>query len=244
MRNPYVVRNSTGNSRSMLKIGSRWEDMLNADVRRTILSHADRRVEFETKRERLLPEDLVPTDHKPRYKATLAGNNAPAHEDDNGWDDTFEVLTDQKLVFARERHGILGPLTVSFSDCVDERWWGFDAEAVEENNGVLFDPGPVCAAMNYHAEWTGITKIRLPLERDVDSEGRTNWKYYRYEFVREAHNGQQHMVITPPADVFYIDTTYETDERPSAEKTQLVQALVERLHLRHAVVNGVDEFSV
>jgi hypothetical protein len=147
---------------------------------------------------------------------------------------------------ARERHGILGPLTVSLSDCVDGRWWGFDPAGDADHGTLALNhhiKQRIRAALDYHAEWTGITKIRLPLERYADSDG-TSMRRYRYEFVREAHNGQQHMVITPPGDVFCIEASYSTDEQPSIEKTQLAQALVERLHLRHAVVNGVDEFSV
>ena len=37
---------------------------------------------------------------------------------------------------------------------------------------------------------------------------------------------------------------YASYDPNPAEKTQLAHALVEKLHLRHAVVNGVDEFSV
>jgi hypothetical protein len=113
----------------------------------------------------------------------------------------------------------------------------------EQYGGLALDPEPICAALDYNTEWTGITKIRLPLERYVNSED-TPLRRYRYEFVREAHNGHQHTVITPPSDLFYIEAGFSTDAQPPAEKTQLAQALVEQLHLRHAVVNGVDEFSV
>ena len=98
------------------------------------------------------------------------------------------------------------------------------------------DPGPIGAALDYNETWTGITKIRLPLEV------RPDWSFYRYELVREAHNGEQYMVITPPKHIFHIDASSYGPNPP--EKAQLAQALVEKLHLRHAVVNGVDEFSV
>jgi len=132
-----------------------------------------------------------------------------------------------------------------------------------ENGTLDLDPEPICAALDYNAEWTGITEIRLVLEQCLEqhensadetdsleqhensenSEPET-YRRYRYEFVREAHNRQQHMVITPPSDLFYIQSAFSTDAHPPAAKTQLAQALVEQLHLRHAVVNGVDEFSV
>jgi hypothetical protein len=120
---------------------------------------------------------------------------------------------------------------------VDTDWWGFqEVNYNAPDRGELdLDPGPICAALDYDETWTGITKIRLPLEVQE------HCRFYSYEFVREAHNGQQYMVIAPPADIFNIDASY--DPNPAA-KTHLAHALVEKLHLRHAVVNGVDEFSV
>jgi hypothetical protein len=108
----------------------------------------------------------------------------------------------------------------------DPRWSGFVGNDLS---------GPIRAALDYDQTWTGITKIRLPLEVRPDCS------FYRYELVREAHNGPQYMVITPPDIIFYIDANYGPNP---PEKAQLAQALVEKLHLRHAVVNGVDEFSV
>jgi hypothetical protein len=240
MRNPYVVRNVTHNSlnmtrnslnmtrnslnmtrnwRSTLRINSKWEDMLNADVRRTILSHADRRVEYEESGSQALPAELVPAKNFALYNATRQANHNPAEK---GPPD-FDIDTTQTRVFARERHGILGPLTVSFSDCVDRQWWGFKSDGDGEHGTLALSQENqelIRAALDYNAEWTGITKIRLPLERYVNS-AEEHHRLYRYEFVREAQNGHQHTVITPPADLFYIHASFSTDAQPPAEKTQL-----------------------
>jgi hypothetical protein len=169
-----------------------------------------------------------------RWRASRAAeNDADPYDDEENLQ--FDLGTIQTRVFARERHGILGPLTVSFSDCVDPEWWGFREHNPDDIGELHLDPGPIRAALDYNETWTGITKIRLPLEV------RPGWRFYRYELVREAHNGQRRDVITPPGHIFYIDASYGPNP---PEKAQLAQALVEKLHLRHAVVNGVDEFSV
>ena len=222
-RNPYVLRNS------LWQTNTQWDD-LNADTRALILRFSDRRVEFEDVSWQDLPDELLPAENLANWRASRGPSDSD--EDDDSECPEFQVDTIQKRVFARERHGILGPLTVSFSDCVDTDWWGFqEVNYNAPDRGELdLDPGPICAALDYDETWTGITKIRLPLEVQE------HCRFYSYEFVREAHNGQQYMVIAPPADIFCILNP--------AEKTQCAQALVEKLHLQHAVVNGVDEFSV
>jgi len=239
MRNPYVLRSSLRSSLRPppaslrpLHTSGPWDD-LNADTRALILRYSDRRLEFDSFDQRVLPDELLPAENVANWRASRAADGDPYDDEENL---QFDVDTIQKRVFARERHGILGPLTVSFSDCVDEQWWGFSRHNSNDRGDLHLDPGPICAALDYDQTWTGITKIRLPLEV------RQDWSFYRYELVREAHNGQRRDVITPPGDIFYIDASRYGPNPP--EKAQLAQALVEKLHLRHAVVNGVDEFSV
>jgi hypothetical protein len=145
-----------------------------------------------------LPHELLPAENSADWKASRAAAH-DAYDDEDA--PRFDVDMIQKRVFARERHGILGPLTVSFSDCVDELWWGFVGNA-GDGGDLGLQRGPICAALDYDETWTGITKIRLPLEVQQDC------RFYRYEFVREAHNGQQYMVITPPDHIFYIHANY------------------------------------
>jgi hypothetical protein len=235
MRNPYVLRSSLRSLRPppaslrQLHTCGRWDD-LNADTRALILRYSDRRVEFDSYDQRALPDELLPAENVANWRASRAADGYPYEENPQ-----FDVDTMQKRVFARERHGILGPLTVSFSDCVDVEWWGFREHNDIDSGELDLDPGPIRAALDYDETWTGITKIRLPLVV------RPDWSFYRYELVREAHHGEQYMVITPPAHIFHIDAEHGPNP---PEKAQLAQALVEKLHLRHAVVNGVDEFSV
>jgi hypothetical protein len=243
MRNPYVLRSLLPSSlRSSLRsppaslrqlhTSGPWDD-LNADTRALILRFSDRRLEFDSFTQRDLPDELLPAENAAHWRASRAADGDPYDDEDNL---EFAVDTIQKRVFARERHGILGPLTVSFSDCVCTQWYGFEGNEGSGPGGDLgLQRGPVRAALDYDETWTGITKIRLPLEV------RPDWSFYRYELVREAHNGQRRDVITPPGHIFYIDASYGPNP---PEKAQLAQALVEKLHLRHAVVNGVDEFSV
>ncbi len=192
-------------------------------------------MEFDSFHQRVLPDELLPAENVANWRASRAADNDPYDDDEENLQ--FDVDTIQKRVFARERHGILGPLTVSFSDCVDAAWYGFEGNDNSSGPGSTLglQRGPIRAALDYNETWTGITKIRLPLEV------RPDWSFYRYELVREAHNGQRRDVITPPEDIFYIDAEHGPNP---PEKAQLAQALVEKLHLRHAVVNGVDEFSV
>jgi hypothetical protein len=239
-RNPYAV--SLGGfktNRTNMQLSAGWEDALNADVRRMVLRHADRRVEYLWAESRPLPPELLPAENVALYQASLEeAHNSPEPEPLE-----FDVDTNQRLVFARERHGILGPLTVRFSDTVDPAWWGFEGTDLTERGTLNLDYETIADALDYSAEWTGITRIRLVPYEYASPEG---WRCrrYRYELVREAHNGQQHMVITPPSLVFHIDAHYETAGNPPEKKTLLTRDLVERLHLRHAVVHGVDEFRV
>ena len=222
-----------------MQLSAGWEDALNADVRRMVLRHADRRVEYLRAESRPLPPELLPAENVALYQASLEeARNSPEPEPLE-----FDVDTNQRLVFARERHGILGPLTVRFSDTVDSGWWGFEGTEDTERGTLNLDYETIADALDYDQEWTGITRIRLVPERHVSSAGMPG-RIYRYELVRDGAHGHQHMVITPPSDLFYIEASYSTAEEPPAQKTQLTRDLVERLHLRHAVVHGVDEFRV
>ena len=212
-----------------------WEDILNADVRRMVLRRADRRVEYESAGWRPLPPELVPASNLALYNATLEANHQPPETGPQ----TFDVDTVRRLFFAREEHGILGPLTVRFNDVVDREWWGFYDEGEGENGTLALDPDIICPALDCDMEWTCITRIRLVphLQNSAVPGHYEPPPPWRYELVRDGAHGHQHMVITPPPDLyaFYLD---------ALEKLQVTRDLVEKLHMRHAVVNGVDEFSV
>jgi hypothetical protein len=228
-----------------------WEDTLNADLRRLVLEHADRTVQYHSS---LccgldLPPALVPAENMEYYKETLVerGEEVPPEPI------TFEVDSWRLLEIARERHGILGPLTVTLEDEVDEDWWGFraDGEHDNEDEGTLnLDPAIIGPALHDRRVWTGITRIRLvpeaspfapeasPEASGVDPFNTSDHYLFRVELVRDGVHGHQRMVITLPRPYYVQDRTDLDMETFSID-------MQEQLHLRLAVVeNGVYEFSV
>jgi hypothetical protein len=214
-----------------------WEDELDADLRRLVLEHADRTVQYHSY---LccgldLPPALVPAENMEYYKETLVarGEEVPPEPI------TFKVDSWRLLEIARERHGILGPLTVTLEEEVDEDWWGFRADGEHDNGdeGTLnLDPAIICPALDERHEYIGITRIRLVPEEHTAAGARG--KKYRFELVRDGVHGHQRMVITLPRP-FCIDSYTEPDIDTVSRDMQ------EQLHLRFAVVeNGVYEFSV
>jgi hypothetical protein len=84
-----------------------WQ-RLNKDMQDEILGHAGRRVVEERAYEWPLPEELRPPSGDP-------------------WPEKLQTYS-----FERSRESIFalgGPLTVTFSDCVNRSWWGFAREA-------------------------------------------------------------------------------------------------------------------
>jgi hypothetical protein len=264
MSNPYFVRN-TKEHRS----AAHWEDMLNPDLRKKILKFADRKLKYKFYRGGAvpLPSELVPPENLQLYHESIKemetdDDSSESEEESNNSPEPqpiFWVDVIQKLVFNRRNNGILGPLTVRFSDIVDKEWWGFNedgAEALEIDEGTLaLHKEPISAALDYDATWTGISKIRLVplpnvlnerhgyeiLQGDVLIPNVPNG-FYRYELLQEAHDGERESVHKPPADRFYVADM--PDVVGNITKNTLTKDLVEKLHLQHTVVNGVDEFSV
>jgi hypothetical protein len=186
-----------------------WQ-RLNNDVQDEILGHAGRRVVEEyAKHERPLPEELGDPFEDP-------------------WPETIQTYS-----FERSRESIFalgGPLTVTFSDCVNRSWSGFAREAGSGGEDWPLDKDAVCAAMDFKQSWTGVSKIRMPVENWA-SIFSTN---YLFRFVRQGEDGQEEIVSA--SHLFKICGT--------GYKIALARKLTEDLHLRHAVVNGVDEYSV
>ena len=130
----------------------------------------------------------------------------------------------------RERilaHGPLDQLTVTFSECVDRTWEGFARYAAE---GWTLDPDAVCAQMDFRQTWTGIRKIRLHL---VAARATDPLPYYWFQFVLQGEDGRDE--IRSASWLFGI--------RP-AFKDALARRFTEEFKLKHAVVDGVDEYSV
>ena len=237
MRNPYNTNLRTNMDLKMnVSLGNGWEDELDADLRRLVLEHADRTVMYRYYEHCAMdvPPELVPAENMEYYKETLVerGEELPSEPI------TFEVDTVRSLMLARERHGILGPLTVTFAEVVDHWWWGFrdDDELDNDDEGTLnLDPDIISAALDEVHEYMGITRIRLvPVLNPHTFE--PSAAEYRFELVRDGVHGHQRMVITLPRPfITHIEPDIDT----------VIRDMQERLHLRLAVVeNGVYEFSV
>ena len=248
MRNPYNTNlrtnlrtNMDSNMDSNAPLENGWEDELDADLRRLVLEQADRTVMYRYYEHCAMdvPPELVPAEHMEYYKATALERGEELPEEPI----TFEVDTVRSLMLARERHGILGPLTVTFAEVVDYDWWGFRADGEHDNDdeGTLnLDPDTISAALDEVREYIGITRIRLlpclnPHTFEPDPA------VYRFELVRDGvhrqgPHGHQRMVITLPRPfITHIEPDIAT----------VIRDMQERLHLRLAVVeNGVYEFSV
>ena len=143
--------------------------------------------------------------------------------------------TIQTLVIERPRHNILydsdSKLTVTFSDLLNRDWWGFDRYTEQ---GWPPDRDEICAYMNLEQTVTDVIKIRLV---------RTFYKYHkRYfwnvEVVRQVEGGEEIVKIGQ-------DRTREIDYKINdAEQEEFARTLADKLHLRPALVDGVEEFSV
>lgn len=124
-----------------------------------------------------------------------------------------------------------GPLTVTFSDCVDRGWWGFAKYAQE---GWPLDRDAVCVAMDFEQTWSGISKIRLPIGDTWGQEGEPGYQVgYRLEFVRRGEDGRDEIVSANR--MFWL--------HGHRLKEVLGRRFTEELLLKHTVVDGVDEYA-
>jgi len=131
------------------------------------------------------------------------------------------------------RHGPDDKLTVTFSDVV-ARGHGFDLDyyaAQAEEEGRPFDEDAICAAMDYKQTWTDVSKIRLVRGRAYLDDQRG--KCY-VEVVRQGEDAI-HMI---PNNFHLSSLAHTTTMQIFARR------LAEELHLRHVIVDGVDEYAV
>jgi hypothetical protein len=138
----------------------------------------------------------------------------------------FLFKASQEYVFSRARESLFEwgrLLTITFSDSVDRT----DRKLLDSK----IDVDRLCARMDYKQTWSGISKIRLRLELRPQDYG---VRFYLFEFVRRGHDGGDEVVAAPP-ELFVL--------MGSKQKRLFAFRLVKELKLRHAVVDGVDEFS-
>ena len=134
-----------------------WQS-LNKDMQDEILGHAGKQVVEERDYEWPLPEEL----------------RLPIGDPWTEMIQTYSFERSRERIFALD-----GPLTVTFSDCVNRSWWGFAREAGSRGEGWPLDKDAVCAAMDFRQTWTGVRKIRLCL---LPYTPFGDW--YSFQFVR------------------------------------------------------------
>jgi len=145
----------------------------------------------------------------------------------------------QTLEVERCRAHILGhsrrdKLTVTFSD-VASRYHGEDDlefwAKKAENEGWPFDKDAVYARMKYKQTWTDVKKVRLVPRRPDDRVGR-----HYVELVLQGEHGEETVRIGRGFSLTNVpgDTSMRIFARD----------LSEQLRLRHATVNGCEEYAV
>ena len=200
--NPYVVA-SIHAGRTEFP----WNQM-NEDMQAKILGYACRSVVLKREDERKLPDELRPPDMPDDRGHPCPGTIQTFR---------FERTIDIKLAD--------GPLTVTFSDCVNRTWWGFTSYA---EAGWPLDPDAVCKAMDFKQTWTGVRRIRMPVIT-LDYQ-----RFWYFEFVRQGEDGRDEVLSA--SHVFKIYSL--------AQKRSFTSRFIEELNLKHAFVDGVHEYSV
>ena len=139
--------------------------------------------------------------------------------------------TIQTLMFERARcmKRIVpqGPILVTFSDEVDHEWEGFARFAKQCWS---LDEGAVYAQMLVRQHWTAVCKIRMHMFQDPIFPP----LQFTFELLGTGEDGQD--VDLRASALFRI----VHPQRANA----LGATLVEKLHLRHSVVQGGDEYAL
>ncbi len=153
-------------------------------------------------------------------------------------------LTKETLVIERSRHsilehGALDSLTVTLSERVN-RLGMFDFKSI---SGYAIDKEKLFAVMDHTQTWTNVKQIKLicpsqsiPRLRGVNAK-------YHMQLVRRGAHGEEIVTISDSNRHKFIGS----DSKLSFDnnlKNEFARRLTEGLKLRHAVVGGVDEYSV
>jgi hypothetical protein len=119
-----------------------------------------------------------------------------------------------------EGHGPEDTLTVTLSTVVRRDWSGF-------NNTTQQFQDEVCAAMDVQPQsWTGVSRIRLVRTPSVAINSR-----HFIELVRQGRHVR-------------VETFELSNLEGWTSRHDFALSLTGQLHLRHAVVAGVDEYAV
>ncbi len=152
----------------------------------------------------------------------------PGMPEDRGhpWPQTHEFLVIERSRHDIRSHGPLDTLTVTLGNLVD-RDWGLFADYNEK--GYPLDKDAVCTAMDFKQTWTDVSKIRFSPEFWVTQAN------FELKLVMQGKDGEE-IVSIPPTHNFILFG----NERMQ----RFARRLTDELHLRHAVVDRVHEFSV
>ena len=167
----------------------------------------------------------------------------------------FWLSTKQTLEIERSRaeiegHGPKDKLTVTFSDVVRRGRFFLDDQVAKLDDDALssssddsssdrppLDVNAVCAAisaaMDHKQTWTDVSKIRLVRGRAYLDDQCTRCYV---EFVRQGTDGEE---------TVRIEHGFSLNVMPGYTPMHIfARRLSEELHLRHAFVDGVDEYAV
>jgi hypothetical protein len=203
--NPYLINTQ---AYDLISTDFDWEML--KDLHDKILSFAGLQVVCELDYERRLPDELRP----------------------QGMPGDPSLLMTKTYCFeqSRERieeHGPHDNLTVTFNECLDRKWEGFDRYAKE---GWPLDPDAVSAAMDVKQTWSGVSKIVLRRIEPVISYEQTQWYF---ELLLEGETCQQ---VVMSLHLFDIES--RTNQRT------LSRRLTEQLQLKHTWTNFVHEYYI
>jgi len=211
-----------------------WKD-LDEYLQDMIVGHAHRRIEWTESEYRELPEELVPMDILQAFKEEYG--DAPINLD-----------CDLTFVFERSKHGILGPVTAHFSNCIVT-----DGDRAPSYIPEDLDLDDVAAQMDYKFTYSGITKIRL-LERPAEpivaapsahsslvpmptagggaaaAMTDVEWRSCLFELTQKKPDGNKEVILVSPEFSLNLHS-----------HTMFVQQMQEKLHMKHRVVAGVFE---
>jgi hypothetical protein len=139
------------------------------------------------------------------------------------------LLTRQTFVIERSRsnirgHGPCDRLTVTFSELVNRHDYGFQ---YAEEKGWPFNKEAVFAAMDHTQTWTEVKTIRL-----IPKQGQYSTSYHM-QLVRRGDHSEE--IVTIPR--FQLSFTQYLKEH-------MARRLTQGLQLHHAVIGGVDEYTV
>jgi len=190
-----------------------WKE-LNENLQDMILGHADRRIEWDYAIYETVSEALVPPDIMAQFKA---------ERDEHDEDYEIQLEFQYFCVFER-KNGMLGTVTAHFSKYTNRNVYDY-AGMIHIPEGLDLDA--VAAELDVEHTWSGIIKIRLlPTQHGT----------WQFELTRKMEDGNKEVILVHSD--FYLAANQST-----MDKDEFVQLMKDKLHMKHRVVAGVDQFT-